>query len=130
MSTITADKLVAAYIKIRNARSVLQQKFDAEDGDLKAQMKIVSDKLAEICKDTGANSINTPHGTVMRGVKTRYFPSDWGQMIDFIKEHDAIELLEQRIHQSNMKKFLEEHPDDYPIGLNHTSEYTITVRKR
>jgi hypothetical protein len=47
----------------------------------------------------------------------------------FIREHDAIDLLEQRIHQTNMRTFLSEHPNLIPEGLNVDSKYTITVRR-
>jgi hypothetical protein len=50
-------------------------------------------------------------------------------MYDFIKEHDAIQLLEQRLHQTNLKGFLEEHPDLLPAGLNSDSKYAVSVRK-
>lgn len=127
---ITADRLVSAYIKIRNARSVLLQKFDAEDAELKMQMKLVTDKLHEICKETGVSGFKTPHGTVARVVKTRYGTNDWDSMYQFIKEHDAFHLLEQRIAQKNMQTFLDEHPDTLPMGLNSNSEYSIRVTKR
>jgi hypothetical protein len=51
-------------------------------------------------------------------------------MYDFIKEHDAPQLLEQRLHQGNLKTFLEENPEQLPPGLNADSRYAITVRKR
>jgi hypothetical protein len=38
-------------------------------------------------------------------------------------------LLEKRLHQTNMKQFLEENPDLKPAGLNIDSEYTIVVRR-
>jgi hypothetical protein len=50
-------------------------------------------------------------------------------MREFIKDNDALDLLEQRIHQTNMKTFLAEHPDKLPPGLNQDSEFTISVRK-
>jgi hypothetical protein len=48
----------------------------------------------------------------------------------FIVENGAPELLEKRLHQGNMKQFLEEHPELLPPGLNVDSEYTVTVRKK
>jgi len=39
------------------------------------------------------------------------------------------ELLERRIHQTNIKQFLEENPDLLPAGLNVDSAYSITVRR-
>lgn len=128
--TVTADKLVSAYINLRNKRQQILREFEAEDNDLKAQQDMISDRLLEICKEVGADSIKTGYGTVSRSVKTRYWTNDWGSMYDFIKAHDLPQLLEQRIHQTNMKTFLEEHPAELPPGLNADSRYTISVRKR
>jgi hypothetical protein len=44
-------------------------------------------------------------------------------------EHEAIDLLEKRIAQTNMAQFLEENPGVVPPGLNSSSEYDISVRK-
>jgi hypothetical protein len=44
-------------------------------------------------------------------------------------EWEAPDLLEKRIHQSNMKQFLEDNPGTLPAGLNMDSQYTITVRR-
>ena len=46
-----------------------------------------------------------------------------------MKEHDAFDLVEQRIHQGNIKKFLEENPTIQPRNLNVESKHSITVRR-
>ena len=51
-------------------------------------------------------------------------------MKNFIKENDAFELMEQRVHQTNMKSFLEENPNLMPPGMNIDSRYAITVRRK
>jgi hypothetical protein len=50
-------------------------------------------------------------------------------MHQFIKENDAIHLLEKRVHGSNMKEFLEANPDVAPPGLQVNRKYTVSVRK-
>ena len=55
MTEITADKLVSAYIKLRNRRQEILRAFEEEDGDLKAQQDMISEKLLQICKDYGKN---------------------------------------------------------------------------
>ena len=50
-------------------------------------------------------------------------------MYEFIKDHNALELLEQRVSQGNMKKFLQDNPQELPAGLNVDSKYSITVRR-
>jgi len=51
-------------------------------------------------------------------------------MRKFIVEQGVPELLHERLHQGNMKQFLEANPDLLPPGLNVDSEYTITVRRK
>jgi hypothetical protein len=50
-------------------------------------------------------------------------------MYKFIAENDAYHLLEKRIHNTNMKEFLEENPDALPIGLQSDRKYAVSVRK-
>lgn len=130
MSEITADKLISAYIKLRTARQKLTQDYESADAELKEKQDKVSEMLLDICKDMGADSIKTQFGTATRRLSIRYKTTDWDSMYKFIKEHDAFHLLEQRIHQTNMKNLLEENPEMVPMGLSSDSEYVISVRKK
>lgn len=124
-----ATKLVSAYIKMRDAKDALTREYEAKINEVKEQMELVEQALLEICKETGQDGGKTAYGTFSRTVKTRYWTNDWGSMYSFIKEHDAIQLLEQRVHQGNMKQFLSENPGLLPEGLNTDSRYSITVRR-
>jgi hypothetical protein len=126
---IPADKLVAVYRRIRSAIEDLETEHAKEIGVLKEKLEMVSDKLLKICNDQNLDSLRTAEGTVTRRVKSRYWTTDWATMYNFIKEHDAPFLLEQRIHNGNMKQFLEENPEQHPAGLQIDSKYAITVRK-
>jgi len=126
---ISADKLVAAYIKMRDRRAELLREYEDADGGVKTQMEMVEAKLLELCKTVGADSLKTKHGTVIRGVKTRYWTSDWASMHKFILEHQMPDLLEKRVSQSTMKQLLEENPDMMPPGMNVDSKYSVTIRR-
>lgn len=123
------DEVVSVYLKIRNAIKAKEEEHEAEVAELKAQFDIVSGKLLDLCNEQNLDSIKTPVGTVSRRVSSRYWTTDWDSMYQFIKTHDVPFLLEQRIHNGNMKQFLEENPDDYPIGLQADRKFTIQVRK-
>jgi predicted metal-dependent phosphotriesterase family hydrolase len=129
MSQVTVDQLVAVYIKVRDARDAARRDADRVDADFEAQLDVLNKEILEICKETGADSIKTPHGTAIRSVKSRYWTNDWEKFYQFVFEHHAPELLEKRIHQTNIKQFLEENPDLLPLGLNVDSEHSITVRR-
>ena len=127
---MNAEQLVTIYIKMRDARVKLQREFDEADGRIKEQQEQVTQALLEMCKETGAEGLRTPAGSVFKTIKTRYWTSDWGSMKQFIKDHDALDLMEQRVHQTNMKHFLEENPTLMPPGMNVDSRYSITVRRK
>lgn len=128
--TIPTDKLVKAYIKIRDARKELSDEFEKQDSDLKESLEIIEAQLLEACKAIGADSIRTPFGTLSRTVKKRYWTNDWHSFYAFLKEHEALELLEKRVSQTNMSTFLEENPDLHPPGLNVDSRYSVVVRRK
>ncbi len=123
------DQLTAIYLKIRDTRAENKREFENVDKDLEEQQKMLAEQMLDSCKEIGADSIKTPHGTIIRSVKSKYWTGDWDSMYNFIKEHNAFGLLEKRLHQTNMKDFLNENPDALPMGLNVESEYTIVVRR-
>lgn len=123
------DKLVEVYIRIRDARDEVRRELEAKESDLNEQLDIISQQILEVCKQTGADSIKTKHGTAMRGVKSRFWTNDWEKFYEFMSDQKEFGLLEKRIHQTNMKQFLEENPDLHPAGLNVERTYAITVRR-
>lgn len=127
---IPTDKLVKAYIKIRDARKELSEQFEKQDAELKESLDTIEQQLLDVCKTTGADGIRTPFGTVSRTVKKRFWTNDWHSFHEFLKEHETMDLLEKRISQTNMSTFLEENPDLHPPGLNVDSRYSVVVRRK
>ena len=126
---ISSDKLAEIYIKIRDKRAELKEKFEEQDNELKAQQDLLAEQMLALCHEQGADSIKTPHGTIIRSIKSKYWTNDWDSMYTFIEETGAFGLLEKRLHQTNMKDFLAENPDLLPRGLNVENEYTVVVRR-
>jgi hypothetical protein len=126
---VPANTLAEIYIKIRDKRAELKEQYEQQDDSLKEQQELLAEQMLSLCQDQNADSIKTQAGTIIRKVDTRYWTSDWEQMYDFITEHDAFPLLEKRIHQTNMRQFLEENPDLLPAGLMSDSKYSIVVRR-
>jgi hypothetical protein len=126
---LAVDELVGIYLKIRSAIEAKEEQHKIELQELKDQFDVVGNKLLEICNEQNMDSIRTPVGTISRRVSSRYWTSDWDSMYRLISENDAPFLLEQRIHNTNMRQFLEENPDKFPAGLQNERKYTVQVRK-
>jgi hypothetical protein len=123
------DKLTAVYLKMRDKRDDMRREAETREKELEEQMNIIETEMLEICKQMNADSVRTPHGTIIRSVKSRYWTNDWDSMYQFIKEHDAFGLLEKRLHQTHLKEFLSENPDTFPVGVNVESSYSVVVRR-
>ena len=126
---IPVDKLTKAFIKIRDKRSEMTAEFKRQDDALKTQQDRIKRALLDYCKEQNLTSVKTDAGTVIRTVKSTYWTSDWDSMYDFIIKHEVPEFFTKSLNQSNVKTFMEEHPDITPPGLNVSSEYQITIRK-
>jgi hypothetical protein len=129
MTDIPINDLVAVYRKLRSAIAEAETDYEEKVKDLKEQMDTVSAELLNFCNEQNLDSVKTPSGTISRRIQTRYWTTDWEQMNNFIVEHQAVHLLEKRIHNGNMKQFLEDNPDVLPIGLQIDNKYIIQVRK-
>lgn len=129
VETVPLEQLVAEYL---TTRSTIQEKEEAhkkELATLEAKLDTLSTQLLRLCNAQNAESIKTTTGTVSRRIQSRYWTSDWENMYQFIKDHDATYILEKRIHNANMRQFLEENPDLHPAGLQVERKYVIQVRK-
>lgn len=129
VASVPMDKLARVYRKMQARVQELTAQYESEVESIKAQQEEVKNALKDQMLALGMTSVRTGEGTVVLSTKTRYNTQDWDSFKEFIKEHDAIDLLEKRIAQTNMGKFLEENPGLVPAGLNSSTEYAISVRK-
>jgi len=128
--TISVDKLVSVYIKMRDKRSELLKQYEEADGGIKQQMELVEAKLLDLCREIGVDQLGSKHGVVMRSIKTRYWTTDWNSMHRFILDNKMPELLERRVSQSNVRQLLEENPDLAIPGMNIDRRYAVTIRRK
>ena len=128
-ATVPMDKLAKVYRKMQQRIQELTQEYETQVEEIKRQQDVVKVALKDQMLALGMSSVRTDQGTVVLSTKTRYNTQDWDSFKEFIKEHDALDLLEKRIAQTNMATFLEENPSLVPAGLNSMTEYAISVRK-
>ena len=127
--TVPMDKLAKVYRRMQSRVQELTAQYESEIEDIKRQQDVVKIALKDQMLKLGVSSVRTDQGTVVLSTKTRYNTQDWDSFKEFIKEHDALDLLEKRIAQTNMSTFLADNPNLVPAGLNSTTEYAISVRK-
>jgi hypothetical protein len=127
---IPIEQIVSTYIKLRDKRDMMYQDFKEKTAQIEEDMQTLKHKLVEISKETGATSFSSPSGTAYRTVKNRYWTNDWESFYGFMQDNAVMGLLEKRIHQTNMKDFMEQNPDKHPPGLHVDSEYEFTIKRK
>lgn len=125
MEEMPMDRLVRIYMKMRASI----QDLDAQIETIKEQQQEIKNEIKDRMRALGTKSMKTDFGTVSLTEKTRFYTQDWDSFKSFIIQNDAVDLLEKRISQTNMRTFLEENPALVPPGLNSDTEFDISVRK-
>lgn len=126
---VDVPRLTRVYRRIRDAKAEAYAEYKKKDRELTEQLAQVEHLLLEALKTQNVEGLKSDAGYVQRYVKRRFWTSDWASFKDFVKEHDALDLFEQRLSQRNMEQWVKENPDAIPAGLNIDSRYRIKVTK-
>ena len=130
MSDCDVDTLTRVFIRIRDEREKLKRAFTEKDATLIDQQDKIKEALLELCNVNNVTSVKTESGSFYRTTKTKFWTSDWEKFHEFILEHGCPELLEKRVHQGNIKEWLTENEELVPQGLNASTEYSVSVRRK
>jgi hypothetical protein len=55
--------------------------------------------------------------------------ADWGAIWDWMKEHDAADLLERRLKVGFIQQYMEDNEGAVPPGINIHREFEVSVRR-
>jgi hypothetical protein len=70
------DELSVQYIKLRQKREILKERFTAEDGEFEKAMAEIEAQLLDTLNASNSNSMSTNSAVVIRTVRKRYMPSN------------------------------------------------------
>jgi hypothetical protein len=124
------DDLVTTYLTIRTERNTLKNQWEIRDSELKADLEELERAMLIACNEINADSIRTGSGTIIKSLKETYTCGDWDNFKQFVVDNNALDLLQQRISQTNFKEFMSTRQEDgLPPGISTLREFAITVRK-
>jgi hypothetical protein len=129
MEQPSVDLLCKIYRKIRDKKAEITKEYDAKLAELEKQQDVIAANLKDILVQHSVTSMKTEHGTAYLQPKIRYYAIDWSTFGEWVVKNNAVDLLEKRVAQGNMKQWLDEHPTNPPPGLEVDSQITVVVRK-
>ncbi len=123
------EKVIGAYRAIRERRSQLKAQYEQEDRQLKDHLERLDVALLKHMQDTHTKSLTTSMGLVYSYIDTIPRAADWGAIYEFIKTHDAFEMLERRLTKTFVNRYREINHGATPPGVDVIQLMKIGVRK-
>jgi hypothetical protein len=124
-----AQKMVKAYIKIREKRAEIKKAFDEQDRALKEKLETIEGEMLRQMQEAGIESIKTAAGTFYKQEDITPTGSDWDAFFSWVRAHDAFDALERRIKKGFIKEYMEAHEGAIPPGVSVYREYVVRVRR-
>lgn len=97
------NALSQRLVEIRNQRRLIAE----EDKALKAEFDEVSEEVLQLLDEMGSESVKTGYASM--SVKRENVPNitDWDQFYQFVKDQDALYLLQKRLSAAAWREQLE-----------------------
>ena len=128
MADITADRIIEAYVALRDKRSELKKSYDAEDGVLKEKQAKLEAWLLGKFEEVGSDSFKSGAGTAFRQVDTKVSCGDWLAFWPFMAEIGRYDFMEKRLSSKAIKDYIAE-GNDPPPAVTLFNEYKVVVRR-
>lgn len=123
------ERLARAYVKIRDARKVLNREFEDKDNDLKDKLKLIEGQMLKFLQDSKMDSAKTKSGTFYKQEEITPTGADWDKIYDWIKKDDAFDALEKRLKKTFVKEYMEAHKGTPPPGVTVYREFVVRVKR-
>lgn len=123
------ERVVATYLKIRDARKARKAEFETEDRRLAEKLETLEGYLYGRLTAMGVESARTEHGTVYQTTDIIPRGSDWNAFYAWVAENGAFDALEKRIKKTFIATYLEENDGELPPGVSVFRQHTVNVRR-
>lgn len=95
-----ANKLIDTYVKLRDKKKSMQDDFKAQLEPVEEGLMKVESKLMQMMQDVGVDKLAGAAGTAFVKVNVSMTVADWDEVIGYVKENDAYDLLEKRVSKT------------------------------
>ncbi len=124
------NKIVKAFVKIRDARAAAKKVFEDQDNLMKNKLEVLEGELLKIMTAQDVKSFRTDNGTVYVEETVKPSVNDWDLVYKYIKKTDNFDALEKRVKSTWVKEYMEEHGGDVPPGVSVHRELVARVRRK
>lgn len=128
LPAMTPERAIENYLKLREKRDAIK---DAHKDQLKPYNEVLTQLegyLLGVLNTAGVQNMKSKTGTVYKSVDTSVTCNAWSKTLDWIREHEAWEMLEARVSKTAVMAHQEE-VGEIPPGVSVRQEIKVHVRK-
>lgn len=130
MEIKSLTQALKVYNRIEDERDRLRAEYDAKESKLKAAQTTVQNYMMEEMQVLGLTSFEVPgQGVASIRVKRRFGAADWSLVWDFIIANKCPEMLQKRLLDTAVQKYLDT-TGELPPGVNTEAWQVVAVTKR
>lgn len=123
-----ADWLVEKYIALRDKKKEITERHKKELEPYNLNLGLMEAALLDILLSNKADNMKLAVGTFYKTTRTSAVVTKWADVLDFVREKDAWELLEARVSSTAAQAILEETQAPIP-GVEIKRETNLNVRR-
>jgi hypothetical protein len=126
--TLTVEKAIGAYVKLREKKAQIEHRAKEEVRPVVETMDKLEAFLKEQADALGVQSFKTESGTAFLTTAERANVASWDDVLKFILENEAYDMLEKRVNKTAVRAYLEANKA-VPPGVNYGTSIEVSVRK-
>jgi len=123
------DRVVATYVKIRDARAAATRAYEENDRTLAGKLETLENFMLNYLNNTGMEKFSTSSGTAFKVEEITPSASDWTEFYAWIAANDAFDALERRIKRTFITAYMEQHKGEIPPGVSVFRRIRVNVRR-
>jgi hypothetical protein len=125
---ITADKVIEAYIRLRDQKDAVAKRHKEELAPFTEAMGKLETWLHQQLLEQGLQNFKSSIGVAYFSTHTAVKVDDWIAALDWIKQHNAWDLLERRISKTAYEDY--QKAGTVPPGVASTSSQVVRVQRQ
>lgn len=122
------DQIIDKYLKIRDEKTKIKEKYQADVAHLDAAMEKIENYLQAEMQKSGLKNLPTELGTAYLSTRTAATVADWDSLLSYVRANDLWTLLEKRVSKTAVDEFVAAN-DDLPPGVNISQAVVVNVRR-
>lgn len=126
--SINVDQVVAAYLKLRDHKSAIENEAKEKVKEIKLKMEKFEAWIKAQADEQGVTSFKTKHGTAFLTTTDYANVGDWDAILEFIRDNEAYDMLEKRVSKTAVRGYIEMNKA-VPPGVNYGTKLEVNFRK-